>query len=303
MGCTALACRGRTVSLAAPPPVPGHGQGRGNSEAGPVGPSCPPLASLSQTALPYRAPVHAATVRPPPLLTGRGARLPNCSAQAEVSEGGPPRRVLPRNHLFLAHRWANSVAGRTPGLLSSSPVACGPWPAACFSALGSERQPIGSAHSGGRPRGVGGLGKRGTRGRGRAEKLAEGEAAHSPRGQRDVLVRDEPPGARALAPPPVARGPLEQPQHIPALEAQLLGRAARVGEASHGLHGPLQVWGEKGGSELGGGAGGRPGGRALLVSRLPRSPSSGAGVPASSSGSFSPARPSSWASLRSEGGV
>ena len=88
VGCMALACRGRTVSLAAPPPVPGHGQGRGNSEAGPVGPSCPPLASLSRTALPHRAPVHAATVRPPPLLTGRGARLPNRSAQAEVSEGG-----------------------------------------------------------------------------------------------------------------------------------------------------------------------------------------------------------------------
>lgn len=42
---------------------------------------------------------------------------------------------------------------------------------------------------------------------------------HSPPRQRDVLVRDESPGTRTLAPPPVARGPLVQPQHVPALKA------------------------------------------------------------------------------------
>lgn len=36
-----------------------------------------------------------------------------------------------------------------------------------------------------------------------------------------------------------------QPQDVPALEGQLLGRAACVGKASHGLHDTLQVWGEE----------------------------------------------------------
>ena len=37
-----------------------------------------------------------------------------------------------------------------------------------------------------------------------------------------------------------------QPQHIPALEGQLLGRAARVSKAGHGLHNALQVCAEEG---------------------------------------------------------
>lgn len=52
MGCMALACRAQILSLegvlgspstnlVVAPPVPGSGQGGGDSEAGPVGPFCP----------------------------------------------------------------------------------------------------------------------------------------------------------------------------------------------------------------------------------------------------------------------
>lgn len=166
-----------------------------------------------------------------PALPGRGFSQPRAWERERNSKAGPwPSCLQPgmgkqgAEGVFPApaHLWTSSTMGSPSELLSRSPAASSPWPAVSFSALEMERQDTWNAYSGfGVCRAEGTVrassGQQGTAwacgtwdlacGRGwkpGGGGRLEGEPPNSPRRQSDILVGDEPPCPRVLAPPPVA---------------------------------------------------------------------------------------------------